>query len=111
MSRRASGLKAWLLQRLSALYIALFGLYFLFVLLFDAPQSHAAWREWVGGPLMSLALVIFFIALVTHAWVGMRDVIVDYARPLWLRLTLLSGVGVVLLASLSGAVMALLAVR
>ncbi len=111
MSRHASGLKAWLLQRFSAVYIAAFGLYFLLALLFSAPPSYEAWRDWLGSPLLSLALVIFFIAVVAHAWVGMRDVIVDYAKPLWLRLSLLTLVGVILLGSLSGAVMALLSVR
>ncbi|HFD92856.1 MAG TPA: succinate dehydrogenase, hydrophobic membrane anchor protein [Gammaproteobacteria bacterium] len=111
MSRRASGLKAWLLQRLSAVYIALYAFYFLFAMLGGAAQSHEAWRAWVGSPLPALAMVLFFIALTTHAWVGIRDVAVDYARPLWLRLSLLSMVGVILLGSLSGAVMALLSVR
>ncbi len=111
MSRRASGLRAWLLQRISAIYIALFGLFFLFTMLLAAPESYQDWQRWIARPLMSLSMVIFFIALVTHAWVGIRDVIMDYVSTLSIRLLLLSLVGVILLGSLSAAIMALLSVR
>ena len=111
MSRRASGLRAWLLQRISAIYIALFGLFFLLTMLFAAPESYQDWQRWIARPLISLTMVIFFIALATHAWVGIRDVIIDYVNALSIRLLLLSLVGVILLGSLSAAIMALLSVR
>ncbi len=111
MSRRASGLRAWLLQRISAIYIALFGLYFLLTMLFAPPESYQDWRDWVSRPMANLATVIFFIALITHAWVGIRDVILDYVTALSIRLFLLTSVGVILLGSLSGAIMTLVAVR
>ena len=83
MSRRAAGLRAWLLQRISAVYLALYVVYFL------------------------LAMALFFLALSIHAWVGVRDVIIDYVHPAGLRLLLLCGLGVVLLGSLLWALLAL----
>jgi len=45
-------------------------------------------------------LALFFAALLLHAWVGVRDVIIDYVRPFYLRFSLLMVVGGALLATL-----------
>ena len=42
-----SGLKAWLLQRVSAVYLAGFLVYFLVTLLTCVPHSFADWHQWV----------------------------------------------------------------
>jgi len=84
-----SGLKAWLLQRISAVYLAGFLIYFLAILLTSAPQSYADWHDWMSSTVMSLATTLFFIALLSHAWVGMRDVLIDYLHPFILRLSML----------------------
>ncbi len=105
MSRRAAGLRAWLLQRISAVYLALYVIYFL--LASPAAGGYAAWHAWLGSPWPLLALALFFLALAIHAWVGVRDVIIDYVHHAGLRLLLLSGVGLVLLGSLLWSLMAL----
>lgn len=99
MSRRASGLRAWLLQRISAVYLALYVVYFLLANA-GRESGYAAWRAWLAEPLPLLAMALFFIALAVHVWVGMRDVIVDYVHQVGWRLLLLSLVGLVLAASL-----------
>ena len=99
MTRRASGLRAWFLQRLSAIYIALYLVFLLGFFAFNPPADYAAWRNWVAAPVNSLALVVFILAVIVHAWVGMRDILIDYLKPLSLRLLLLSLVGATLLVS------------
>ena len=89
MSWRASGLRAWLLQRVSAVYMAIFLVYFLGVISFCPPKSYADWQGWMTSTTMSLATALFFLLLLSHAWVGMRDVFMDYVKPYVLRLTLL----------------------
>ncbi|MFQ5488707.1 MAG: succinate dehydrogenase, hydrophobic membrane anchor protein [Gammaproteobacteria bacterium] len=106
MSRRASGLRAWLLQRISAVYLALYLVYFLFAQA-GGHGGFQAWRAWLSEAPVLLAMALFFIALAIHAWVGIRDVIIDYIHHVGLRLLFLSGVGVVLLASLLWVTMAL----
>ena len=95
-----SGLKAWLLQRISAVYLAGFLIYFLAMLLTCAPQTYADWHGWMTSTTMSLATTLFFIALLSHAWVGMRDVMLDYLHPFALRLTMLIllAIGLLLMA-------------
>ena len=97
MSWRASGFRAWLLQRLSAVYLAVYFVYFLLVLLIAPPVDYAQWQGWIMSPLMALATSIFFLALLMHAWVGMRDVLIDYVHPFALRFVLLTGLALALL--------------
>jgi succinate dehydrogenase / fumarate reductase membrane anchor subunit len=96
MSRRASGLRAWFLQRATAIYLILFTLYLLQHLIFCAPADYAAWRDWVAQPLVSLAALLFFASLLLHAWVGIRDVIIDYVHPIAIRVSVLTVIGFVL---------------
>jgi succinate dehydrogenase / fumarate reductase membrane anchor subunit len=58
-------------------------------LVLDAPSSYESWRRWVGGDAMRVATLLFFAALLLHAWVGLRDVVLDYVHPLALRLAVL----------------------
>ena len=41
--------------------------------------------------------MLFFAALLYHAWIGMRDIFMDYVKPMGLRLTLQFAVVVALL--------------
>jgi succinate dehydrogenase / fumarate reductase membrane anchor subunit len=93
MSRRASGLRAWFLQRATAIYLILFTFFLLQHLIFCAPADQAAWQEWVAQPLVSLASLLFFASLLLHAWVGIRDVIIDYVHPTAIRITVLTVIG------------------
>jgi succinate dehydrogenase / fumarate reductase membrane anchor subunit len=86
-----SGLRAWTIQRISAIYIALFTLTVMIALVFKGmPADHMAWRELLSTPLVNLAVMTFFLALLMHAWVGARDVIIDYVHPLAARFTSLA---------------------
>jgi succinate dehydrogenase / fumarate reductase, membrane anchor subunit len=96
MSRRASGLRAWFLQRVTAIYLVLFILYTLQHLIFHAPGNYVAWRGWVAQPLVALGLLLFFASLLLHAWVGIRDVILDYVHPSAIRISVLTVIGFVL---------------
>jgi succinate dehydrogenase / fumarate reductase membrane anchor subunit len=79
------GLGEWLLQRLSALYLAGFALWLVARLAFAAPADFVAWKMWVSAGGMRLAFALFFLSVLMHAWVGMRSVFLDYLKPLWAR--------------------------
>lgn len=91
------GLRAWILQRVSALYLGAFVLYLLIRFAFGGPGDYQAWREWVGAPHVTALGAVFFVLLFAHAWVGARDVILDYARNLVLRAALLIALALALL--------------
>jgi succinate dehydrogenase, hydrophobic membrane anchor protein len=46
-----------------------------------------------------VAFGLFALALLLHAWIGVRDVILDYVKPPALRLALLAAVALFLLAN------------
>ncbi len=101
MRRTVTGLRAWLVQRISAVCMLLFIVFFLGHFLFDPPHSYQAWHGWMMSPGVSIATVIFFAALLLHAWVGVRDVLMDYVHPLALRVSALTllGIGLVAIAA------------
>ncbi len=96
MSRRAHGLRAWILQRFTAVYIASF-LAYLGLRFWNHPVgSHAAWKAWLADPFVNLAVGLFILTILVHAWVGIRDVILDYVRHPGLKVTLLAAVALTL---------------
>ncbi len=90
MKKALSGMHAWLVQRFTAVYMLLFFLFVLFHFTFNAPQSYDDWRNSVASPFALVASMLFCIALLLHAWVGLRDVMMDYVKPLALRVSLLA---------------------
>ncbi len=111
MSRKASGLKAWAIQRVTAIYIGLFSLYLVAILLFAAPADYAAWKAWVGMPVVSVAMLLYVVSVLMHAWIGARDVLIDYVKPIAVRAGLLSLVALALIALGLWAAQALILVR
>mgnify|MGYP000276432629 CR=1 FL=1 len=79
------GLGEWLLQRLSALYLAGFAVWLVARLAIAAPADYVAWKAWLATGGVRLAFALFFLSVLVHAWVGMRSVFLDYLKPLWVR--------------------------
>ncbi len=87
MSRHA-GLPAWMLQRLSALYLAVYTIYLLVHFARHTPADFQSWHDWIATPAVGISAALFFLALLLHAWVGLRDILMDYVHALTLRLSL-----------------------
>jgi succinate dehydrogenase / fumarate reductase membrane anchor subunit len=84
-----SGQRAFVAQRLSALVLLAVLAAAGVRLAFGAPVTLAQWQAWAAQPLAASMLLLVAAALFAHAWVGVRDVVLDYVRPLPLRLFLL----------------------
>ncbi len=85
------GLRPWVIQRVSAVYILLFTLYVAYSLLTagSTATSFNAWKSWLFSPLNTTAVGLFVIALLFHTWIGMRDVVLDYIHNIMLRIFVL----------------------
>jgi len=94
--RASSGLRSWLIQRLTAVYIVFFMVVFTFVW-GGQPITFEAWRLWVAHPAANIALLIFIFSLLMHAWIGGRDVVIDYVKSVAMRYVLLICFGLGLL--------------
>ena len=92
------GLRSWLVQRMSAVVMALYTLLFLAAVLVARPADHATWRALFAQGWMRVATLVFFVSLFLHAWVGVRDILMDYVKPTGLRLGLEVAVIVALVA-------------
>lgn len=79
------GLSEWLVQRLSALYLAGFIVWLVLRLSISPLPDYFAWKLWFSGGAVRLAFALFILSLLVHAWVGMRSVFLDYLHPVWLR--------------------------
>jgi succinate dehydrogenase / fumarate reductase membrane anchor subunit len=91
------GLRDWLLQRLTAVVMLAYTVVAVGVIAAAAPGTHAEWRAIFAGTFFRAFTLLFFLALLYHAWVGMRDIFMDYVRPTGIRLALQMAVVVALL--------------
>lgn len=81
------GLKDWLVQRVTAVVMALYTL-FLAGFFLARPLTFATWHGLFHGLPVRLASLLFLFSVFIHAWVGMRDIFMDYVHPTALRLAL-----------------------
>ncbi|SFN23296.1 succinate dehydrogenase / fumarate reductase membrane anchor subunit [Nitrosospira briensis] len=82
------GLRDWLAQRLTAVVMVVFILLFAAMLLISPPHDHASWKAIFANRWMRIASFLFLVSLFWHAWVGMRNILMDYIRAAGIRLTL-----------------------
>ena len=83
------GLRDWLSQRVTALVMAVFTLIVVAQVLFTrGPVGYDKWAGIFASQWMKVLTFAVIASLLYHVWVGMRDVWMDYIKPLWLRLAL-----------------------
>jgi len=101
------GLRDWLSQRITAALMALFTLILIIQVLLpsyardsdgerirDAAgnlQQVSGYDKWAGifsPQWMRVLTFVVIVSLLYHVWVGMRDVLMDYVKPVGARLVL-----------------------
>lgn len=92
------GWRDWLVQRVSAVAMAAYTLLILFLLLWFGGLDYAAWKGAFGNGLFRIATFVFMLALLWHAWIGVRNISMDYLKPVAVRLTFQAVVAAVLVA-------------
>ena len=83
------GLRDWLAQRITAVVLVLYTLVLL-GWLFALPElTYGSWAGMFASTWMKVLTLLALVSLVWHAWVGVRDIFMDYIKPTGLRLFLL----------------------
>jgi succinate dehydrogenase / fumarate reductase membrane anchor subunit len=82
------GARDWLAQRVTAIVMTVYTALFVIALLRLPQFDHAHWQAMWNAPWMRYATLLFFLSLLYHAWVGVRNIFMDYIKPAGLRLTL-----------------------
>ena len=95
------GLRDWIAQRVTAVVMAVYAIFFAINALMLPEMSYEAWHGMFAGGFMRFATFLFFLSLFYHAWVGVRDIFMDYIKPTGIRLALHSIV-VLLLVGYAG---------
>jgi succinate dehydrogenase / fumarate reductase membrane anchor subunit len=90
----------WLIQRLTAVVMAVYTMLVLAVALWNGGIDYPLWTELFAHAGFKLASFLFMVALLYHAWIGMRDILMDYIKPAGTRLLLETVTVVVLFAYL-----------
>jgi succinate dehydrogenase / fumarate reductase membrane anchor subunit len=80
------GLRDFLAQRITAVLMTIYSVLFAGLLVVHGPASQQDWRALFAPQWMRLATLLFFLSLFWHAWIGMRDIFMDYIKPTGLRL-------------------------
>ena len=82
------GLRDWLIQRATAIVLAVYLIVLAVLMVRARPLDYESWAG-IFAPLgMKTVTLIAFVALAYHAWIGMRDIWMDYVRPTAIRIVL-----------------------
>ena len=82
------GWRDWLSQRITAALMALFTLLVLLQVLLPGPLNYDKWSGIFAAQWMKVLTFVVIVSLLYHVWVGVRDIWMDYIKPLGLRLAL-----------------------
>jgi succinate dehydrogenase / fumarate reductase, membrane anchor subunit len=82
------GLFDWLAQRLTAIIMIAYTIALAVAWWVVADQGYDGWAGLFATLPMKIATLLALGALGYHAWVGVRDIWMDYVKPAGIRLTL-----------------------
>ena len=82
------GLRDWLAQRITAVIMAVYAVTLLVLMAQRAPFTYDAWKALFAQGWMRIATLLFAGSLAWHAWVGVREILMDYIKHDGLRLAL-----------------------
>lgn len=92
------GLKDWLVQRITALLMVIYSLVFAGILFTHLPMDYHGWKALFAPQWFRVMTFMFLLAVFWHAWIGMRDILMDYIKPTGIRLALQVAVVLALIA-------------
>jgi succinate dehydrogenase / fumarate reductase membrane anchor subunit len=82
------GLRDWLAQRITSLLMALFTVAVVVQVLMPGPLDYYKWSAIFAQQWMKVLTFVTVVSLLYHVWVGMRDIWMDYIKPVGVRLVL-----------------------
>jgi succinate dehydrogenase / fumarate reductase membrane anchor subunit len=82
------GLRDWLVQRVSAVVMAVYFVLVAAYLLVQPSFGYDTWTELFSGNVMRTFSLLFLLSLFYHAWIGVRDIVMDYVKPASIRLVI-----------------------
>ena len=82
------GVRDWLVQRATAVLMALFTLVVVVQCLLPGAMSYDKWAGIFAHQWMKVLTFVMIASILWHAWIGVRDVLMDYVKQMAARLVL-----------------------
>jgi len=82
------GLRDWMAQRATSMLMAIFTVVVVAQALFGGPLDYYRWAAIFSAQWMKVLTFVVIVSLLYHMWVGMRDIWMDYVKPVVVRLAL-----------------------
>ena len=82
------GSRSWLIQRVTAVVMLLYTLFLVAVLVSLPGVDYDRWRALWNLTIVRYATIFFVVSVLLHAWVGVRDIFMDYVKFTGMRLVL-----------------------
>lgn len=82
------GLRDWLAQRITAVIMMVYTALIVSALIGVRHWDYWQWKALWQVPVVRYATLLFLVSLLLHAWIGMRNIFMDYVKAPGLRLTL-----------------------
>lgn len=100
-----SGSRDWIMQRISAVVLAVYAVIMVAFFLFNGSVGYEQWVMFIMSMPMRLLSLLAIVALAVHAWVGMWTVFTDYIKSTGLRIVLQAAMIIAILVYLFWGVM------
>lgn len=81
---QSSGVRDWVVQRLSAVVLGIYLVFIVVILLIRPELDFSAWKALFDSPIMKIFSLAALISVCTHSWIGMWTVTTDYLTPIQL---------------------------
>ena len=82
------GLRDWLIQRVTAALMAAYSVALAGYLLLQPRLDYDVWTGLFSGQPMRTFTLLFLFSVLYHAWIGVRDIVMDYVKPTGVRLAI-----------------------
>ncbi|ALD91118.1 succinate dehydrogenase, hydrophobic membrane anchor protein [Cupriavidus gilardii] len=82
------GMKEWLVQRVTAVVMVIYTVVLAVAFLLSNGASYEGWAGLFANQWMKILTFVTILSLLYHAWIGVRDIWMDYVKPMAVRLVL-----------------------
>ncbi len=82
------GVGGYLMQRLTAVVLTAYVVLLVIRILAAGDLDYDSWAALFVPLWMKVVTLVALLALLYHAWIGVRDIWMDYVKPTWIRVSL-----------------------
>ncbi len=82
------GLRDWLIQRITAALMAVYSVALAAYLMLQPYLDYDAWTMLFSNQIVRTFTFLFLLSVFYHAWIGVRDIVMDYVKPAGMRLAI-----------------------